>query len=520
VLSVCVDQTEALCGPLYVPGKSVCPQCLDHWLDMNFYDHPDPQFTPGAEVAGLLAEKLAEWSKVFLAVGLVEALEAGAISLAFPDRKTSWHPLFPCRTCPRCARLPLGGQIPLRIHCSPWTGIVNRMELSSMPSAGAYRASATWTPPLPVAEARPLLRRQDSYGRGKTRQEAEVGCIGEALERHSLIYRGDEPIVRTPFSAVDAIHPNDIQLFSESQYRARREWNAASDDIFFVGEPFQPDAPVDWLVAHSLGLQGGTKSVAAACCLMWYQFRPGEPEFARADTIGCGGGPTFDHALTHGLLEWIERDAMAIWWDNRLKRSAIRLDSFESQELDEVVQGLRAIGRDLFLLDCTTDIGIPTYVSVAPRFDGSEPLIGGAAHPSARTAAYKAASEVGQVWYEANRSRALPNCLQAWLLRETTATQPYLAPSGFIDAPPESEPPPESAWQHIVDRLEAVGLQAYAVDHSRPDVLSRTVRAIVPGLRHIWNRRAPGRLYDLPVRMGWLAHPTPEKDLNPIRCMI
>jgi len=39
-------------------------------------------------------------------------------------------------------------------------------------------------------------------------------------------------------------------------------------------------------------------------------------------------------------------------------------------------------------------------------------------------------------------------------------------------------------------------------------------------LRHIWNRRAPGRLYDVPVRMGWLARAHEERDLNPFRCVI
>ncbi|MGO4881859.1 MAG: TOMM precursor leader peptide-binding protein [Bryobacteraceae bacterium] len=520
VLPVCLDEKEALCGPLYLPGKSVCPECLGHWLDMNLHGRADPERALSTEEARALACRVAAWSEAFARDGRVEELETAAVSLNFRDASSRRHPVFPRRDCPRCACLQIAANTPLRAHCSPWTGIVNSMELTSAPSAGAYRATSTWASPLPVSGARPYLRRQQSYGRGRTRLEAETSCIGEALERYSLIYRGDEPLIRARFSPADAIHPNDMQLFSESQYRERGAWNAIADEDFQVPDPFQPEAPVDWLEARRLGHKQGTKLVAAAGCLMWYQFRPGEPEFARADTIGCGGGPTFHQALTHALLEWIERDAMAIWWDNRLRRPAVRLESFESGELNEVAKGLRAIGRDLFLLDCTTDIGIPAYVSVAPRTDGSEPLIAGAADISARTAAYKAASEVGQVWYEAKRSGGASDSMRPWLLRETTATQPYLQPSGFIDAPRESEPPEDSAWRSIVERLEAVGLEAYAVDHSRPDVVSHTVRAIVPGLRHIWNRRAPGRLYDVPVKMGWLARAKGEADLNPTRCMI
>ena len=246
----------------------------------------------------------------------------------------------------------------------------------------------------------------------------------------------------------------------------------------------------------------------------------GEREIARADTVGCGTGRTVQEALTHALLEWIERDAMAIWWENRLRRPAVLPESFESREIEEVVGGLRAIGRYLFLLDCTTDIGIPMYISVAPRFDGSEPLFAGAAHFSAKVAAYKAASEVGQIWHAARNSGEATAAVRNWLLKETLITQPYLGPVGFVEAPKEVAVRPPDIVGYIVGRLEAAGLKAYSVDHSRTDVLWPTVRAIVPGLRHIWNRRAPGRLYDIPVKMGWLPVPLSEHDLNPTHCMI
>jgi len=41
-------------------------------------------------------------------------------------------------------------------------------------------------------------------------------------------------------------------------------------------------------------------------------------------------------------------------------------------------------------------------------------------------------------------------------------------------------------------------------------------KVIVPGLRHFWARFAPGRLYDVPVQMGWLRESLKEEDLNPI----
>jgi hypothetical protein len=38
---------------------------------------------------------------------------------------------------------------------------------------------------------------------------------------------------------------------------------------------------------------------------------------------------------------------------------------------------------------------------------------------------------------------------------------------------------------------------------------------IVPGLRHFYRRFAPGRLYDVPVKLGLREHPMSEGDLTP-----
>jgi len=38
---------------------------------------------------------------------------------------------------------------------------------------------------------------------------------------------------------------------------------------------------------------------------------------------------------------------------------------------------------------------------------------------------------------------------------------------------------------------------------------------LVPGLRHFYRRFAPGRLYDVPVKLGLLDRPRPESELTP-----
>src|SRR5262249_10854650 len=63
--------------------------------------------------------------------------------------------------------------------------------------------------------------------------------------------------------------------------------------------------------------------------------------------------------------------------------------------------------------------------------------------------------------------------------------------------------------------LEERGLEVFLLDQTRPDAGLHVVRVIVPGLRHFWARFAPGRLYDVPVKLGWLPRPLAEDELNP-----
>jgi ribosomal protein S12 methylthiotransferase accessory factor len=68
------------------------------------------------------------------------------------------------------------------------------------------------------------------------------------------------------------------------------------------------------------------------------------------------------------------------------------------------------------------------------------------------------------------------------------------------------------ACQALVERL---GLEMLVLDQTRPDIGLPVVKVIVPGLRHFFARFAPGRLYDVPVQLGWLREPLLEDQFNP-----
>jgi ribosomal protein S12 methylthiotransferase accessory factor len=65
-----------------------------------------------------------------------------------------------------------------------------------------------------------------------------------------------------------------------------------------------------------------------------------------------------------------------------------------------------------------------------------------------------------------------------------------------------------------VDIAKRAGLDFLVLDQTRPDIETPVVRVIVPGLRHFYRRFAPGRLYDIPVKLGHLDRPLPEDELT------
>jgi ribosomal protein S12 methylthiotransferase accessory factor len=111
--------------------------------------------------------------------------------------------------------------------------------------------------------------------------------------------------------------------------------------------------------------------------------------------------------------------------------------------------------------------------------------------------------------------------MQRWCTSATIAEHPYLAPD--VGQQPRTRQDYPRRWgedlrddiQCVVGILQQQHIETLVLDQTRPDVGLNVVRVMAPGLRHFWVRLAPGRLYDVPVRLGWLQTPLSEELLNP-----
>jgi len=176
------------------------------------------------------------------------------------------------------------------------------------------------------------------------------------------------------------------------------------------------------------------------------------------------------------------------------------------------------------MLDITSDLGIPSFVTIAHWVEKSEEFVefGSGAHFDARIAALRAMTELNQF-------------LSIGLMGRGSAENPSredFDPFRLVDFPyliPHGSPAvrPDVGWNFgQLDKREQVlacvrlvaraGLDFLVLDQTRPDIEVPVVRVIVPGLRHFYRRFAPGRLYDVPVKLGLRDRPLSESELNPL----
>ncbi|MEV6693650.1 TOMM precursor leader peptide-binding protein [Micromonospora sp. NPDC051196] len=372
--------------------------------------------------------------------------------------------------------------------------------------------------------------RSMAAGKGTTDTQARASAICEAIERYSGLYVGDEPrITATSAELGDrALAPNDLQLYSPRQHENRVAWNAAQRSSFqIVCDPLPADRPIEWSPVWSLTHERHFH-VPTAHLYFQYPSRPGEL-FASACSNGNAAGSSIEDAVLQGFLELVERDSVALWWYNRLNMPRFDLDSFGEPWFDEFREVYAGLNRDLWVLDLTADLGIPVAAAISRRTDkpAEDILMAFGAHLDAKTAVQRALSEMNQFLPAVidvqpdGTGYAYPDPVQqGWWRHATLATEGYLAPSAQVSTVATHRNLASADLKDDVDTVrglvERAGMQMLVLDQTRPDLELPVVKVIVPGMRHFWARFGAGRLYDVPVRLGWLDQPTPEDALNPI----
>lgn len=412
----------------------------------------------------------------------------------------------------------------------PVTGIVAELRPASGSAEGLNRYVAGRNMALGDSRSLAGLRgglRSRSGGKGTTPQEAEVGALCEALERYCGTRQGDEPTIRDTLAGLgpSALHPNLCQLFADRQFAEREAWNARHSHFQQVPPPFDPKAPVDWTPVWSL-TQGTHRLLPTS--MLYYGAGPGGvPTAPWADSNGNAAGSSPEDAVLQGFLEVVERDAVALWWYNRTRQPAVDLDAFDEPWLARTRRAHAQLHRELWVLDLTADFGIPVMAALSRRTDGQAEAIsfGFGAHFDPRLALRRAVTELAQLLPPGNELsdlRSTDRDLEYWWRSATVENQPYLCPdpAETLRSPGDYSYTVRADMREDIEAAHALvrahGMEFLILDQTRPDVGLPVVKVIIPGMRHFWARFAPGRLYDMPVRLGRRTHPLRFEEINPV----
>ena len=115
-------------------------------------------------------------------------------------------------------------------------------------------------------------------------------------------------------------------------------------------------------------------------------------------STGCAAGRTRADAVLHGLCELVERDAAGLWWRGGMRGRPLAFDDQASGEAAALLAALRRgnESRRTWLLDITTDLGIPAIAAISCHADGKGFACGLGARPTLAGAARGAIMELCQ----------------------------------------------------------------------------------------------------------------------------
>lgn len=554
-------------GPFFTPGDGPCWRCLATRLSANRSAEahvrarcgergPAPRATIGLPSLRATALEIASVEAAKWLAGLRQDAQRSIWSYDSLTMKVAQHEVRVRPQCPGCGDPEVVARRafePVRLEsrrkrsCSggghrsaspqevldtyrhlvgPLTGIVRDIRRNT---TGPAFFNSFWSGSNIAADGEGIegLRsslRTETGGKGVTPLDAEVGALCEAVERRSGTFCGDEAQVSGSYRSLGdrAVHPGAVQLYDPRQFAGRDAWNAAHSKFQHVTTPFDEDEVMGWTPYWSLTeqrhryLPTGMSYFGAPC-----------PPSVTANSNGCAAGSSIEDAVLQALLELVERDAVAIWWYNRTPVPGVDLDSFRDRWIDECREVHAGLGREVWLLDVTADLGVPVMVALSRRTDGGreDVMLGCGAHLDPRIAARRALTELNQCMpmvCGATDLDSFDTDTRTWFEQIRVAEQPWLAPDPAV-APHDAS---HHDHQHrddladdirgIRDALEARGMEVLVLDQTRPDLGLPVVRVVVPGLRHFWSRFAQGRLYDVPVQLGRLNRPRRYDELNPI----
>jgi oxazoline/thiazoline synthase len=520
-LLVKVGSESVWVSPVFGPTRAPCWECTrtrllarDDRLAGLWYGGHRPEMVtaaPPAFTPRLITSVAAEIDRQSRADG-----ECGTLAQLTYEGESRAHRVAPMARCASCARG--RGRSGGRGLTSSWqalqarlgpllddvTGVVALHDVhDNVNDSGATVAVSTYANPdveSGRAPSSPGPAARFAYGAAFSADDARLRAVLEGVERYSGASRGESSSLRATLADLGsaAISPNELMHFSLEQLAAGGPG---------IPLPCRQDVPLAWCTAVSL--DSGSRWLPTSYCE-----KPPDDDldalYCVYESNGTAVGMTLEDAIVSGFLEVVERDAVAIWWYNRLRRPEVKIESFRDQRIDAFANRVRDTGASLRVFDVTADIAVTTFVALSVDPSGVTPRFGFGAHFDAHAALRAALLELAQaICFEAQETLK-------WEAFDWSE-QPHLTDAATVSrtADDYDERPEAPSVRRCAQAAAAVDAEVLVRDCTRADIQVPCVKVVVPELRSVAPRFGPGRLFGVPVGMGWLDVPHEASRLNP-----
>jgi ribosomal protein S12 methylthiotransferase accessory factor len=371
-------------------------------------------------------------------------------------------------------------------------------------------------------------------GKGLTMASAQESALGEAVERYSSLFYLPEEVTyaRRADLAGRSLEPAQLVLYRQQQYA----------HVDYV--PYTQESVLGWTGGRSLTRD---EMVFAPALAVFMGYTPKHPEenIFGVTSSGLATGGSLARAVFSATLEVIERDAFLIGWNNQLIIARWEPSTHPDPEFRRLFRVYERRGIQVELFQMPTDLDVAVFLALGIAKDEQQlpaAIVGLGAHPDAKTAAWKAFLEIGQIrptlrhrLRAAEMQERMSNLLaDPKLVKQLEDHDLLYSHPGALSkldflrkTPvnrrewPVSERQANLSW--LVKHLDGKGHELIYFDLTPFDMKRlglHTARAIIPNFQPIdfgyhQLRLGGERLYRLPFELGLRAHIATPETLNP-----
>lgn len=369
-----------------------------------------------------------------------------------------------------------------------------------------------------------------------SRETALLKFIGESIERYCLDIYKEKNLVFGSYKKLKnrAIDIHRIVALSEKQ---KQNPNLSR----FI---FDDSSTFAWVQGLSLKT-GKPVLIPAQLIYLSYTYPRDEKIIYLPISTGAAGGTSLLAAIRRGICEIIERDAFLITYLNKLTPFKVNLKLLKNKDVNHWLELFDRYKLELSVLDITTELGIPTFLSVVidrtgigaavstglkTHLNSLEAIVDSikeSQHPrcwvrrlaegdpdrvkNMKPSEIKSLEERALYWFPKERIHDI-----AFLLKQKAKK---LRKSSYHRSLSEKE-----QLRLVLQKLWDHDMDAYFVDITLPQFRKlgyHVVKVIIPQLTPFYlNEHVPyfggKRLYEVPKTIGLKNQPTTEESLNSV----